>query len=60
MTEARDQHADRQSDAATAAREPEVRPEVIQDLDMPEDEDIIGGGNRCPPNSCRPLSYNTN
>jgi hypothetical protein len=60
VTEPRDHRADRQTDAATAAREPELRHEVIQDLDLPEDEDIIGAGNRCPPNSCRPLSYNTN
>jgi hypothetical protein len=60
MTEPRDRRRERDTEAATADGEPEVRPEVIQDLDMPEDEDIIGGGNRCPPNSCRPLSYNTN
>jgi hypothetical protein len=54
MTEPRDRHRERDTEAATADGEPEVRHEVIQDLDMPEVEDITGGGNRSPSNSCRP------
>jgi hypothetical protein len=45
MTEPRDKHDDRRTDAATADREPEVRPELIRDLDVPgDDDDAIRGG----------------
>jgi hypothetical protein len=60
MTKPRDIHRGRDAEAA-ADREPEVRPEVIQDLDMPDDEDIIGGGNRtCQPGTCGHAEYTFN
>jgi hypothetical protein len=44
MTEPRNTQRDRQAEAA-ADRQPEVRPEVIQDLDVTgDDADIIAGG----------------
>jgi hypothetical protein len=59
MTEPRDIHRDRETGATTADRELEVKPEVIKDLDVPDEEDIIGGEDRfsCPGNTCGPLSY---
>jgi hypothetical protein len=44
MTDPRDQHDDRPTEAMTRDREPEVRPEVIQDLDPQGDDDAIRGG----------------
>jgi hypothetical protein len=44
MTEPRDQHHDRQTNATTNDGEPEVRPEVIQDLDPQGADDVIRGG----------------
>ena len=45
MTEPRDMRRDEQTKAMTADRDPEVRPEVIQDLDVPgDDEDVIRAG----------------
>jgi hypothetical protein len=45
MTEPRDKHDDRQTDATADDREPEVRPELIKDLDVRDDDaqDITGG-----------------
>ncbi len=61
MTESRETQRERQDEAATADREPEVRPEVIQDLDVPGgDADVMGGGLRSIPPCCGPQSYNTN
>ena len=61
MTKPRDMHRERQTEATTD-RDLEVRPEVIADLDVPGDEDIIGGGNgTCQPGSCNAhLTYNQN
>jgi hypothetical protein len=54
MTEPRDNHHDRQTDAATAAREPDVRPELIKDLDVTSDDaDVMGGGTRLS-HTCHP------
>ena len=45
MTEPRDKHDDRDTEAATADPKLEVRPEVIKDLDVPADDaDVMGGG----------------
>jgi hypothetical protein len=45
MTEPRDMHRERQTNATTADPEPEVRPELIKDLDVSGDDagDIAGG-----------------
>jgi hypothetical protein len=45
MTEPRDMHDDRQTDATADYREPEVKPELIQDLDVTGDDvvDVMGG-----------------
>jgi hypothetical protein len=45
MTEPRDKHDDRQAEAMTDNPEPEVRPELIKDLDVTGDDagDIVGG-----------------
>jgi hypothetical protein len=45
MTEPRNMHRDRETEATTDDREPEVRPEVINDLDVPgDDADVIRAG----------------
>jgi hypothetical protein len=44
MTEPRDQHNDRETEAATQDREPDVRPEMIEDLDLPGEDEVIRGG----------------
>jgi hypothetical protein len=60
VTEPRGKHDDRQTGAATADREPEVRPEVIADLDIPgDDADVMGGGLRSD-TCCERISMNTN
>ena len=47
MTEPRDMHRDRETEATTADRQPEVRPELIQDLDLADDDvEVIRAG--CP------------
>jgi hypothetical protein len=52
MTEPRNLEPDREAQTH-AGREPEVRPEVIQDLDMPDDDaDIIAGGCKGTNNQC--------
>jgi hypothetical protein len=45
MTEPRDMQHQRQPTATTTDRDPEARPEVIQDLDVPaaDDANIAGG-----------------
>ncbi len=47
MTEPRDIQRERQTEAATADREPDVKPELIKDLDVPGDdaENVAGGTN---------------
>ena len=56
MTELRDMQGDRGTEVATADRELEVKPEVIQDLDLAdEDADDIRGG-RCAAEVCG-ISY---
>jgi len=44
MTEPRDMHSERDTDATTADREPEVTPEVIKDLDVTGDDADVWGG----------------
>ncbi len=52
MTEPRDTQGEVQAGAA-ADQEPEVRPELIQDLDVPgDDADDIVGGTLCFPLTC--------
>ncbi len=45
MTEPRDMHRERETEPATADQEPEVRPELIKDLDVTGDDagNIAGG-----------------
>jgi hypothetical protein len=58
MTEPRDKHHDRQTSEATAGREPEVRPNLIADLDVPgDDADVMGGGTRLS-ETCHPINTN--
>jgi hypothetical protein len=55
MTEPRDNHHDRQTDAATHDREPQVRPELIKDLDVTgDDADGIAGGCSYTTTVCEP------
>jgi hypothetical protein len=44
MTEPPDMHGERDTDAMTADREPEVRPEVIKDLDVTGDDADVWSG----------------
>jgi hypothetical protein len=55
MTEPRDKHDDRPTDATTDDREPQVKPELIKDLDVSGDDvgDIARG-------SCSSFSHGTN
>lgn len=53
MTEPRDIRRQRDTDATATDREPEVRAELIQDLDVPgDDADDIAGGTLCFPLTC--------
>ncbi len=59
MTEPRNFEPERGAQTR-ADREPEVSPEVIQDLDMTEDDlDVMGGGLRSD-TCCERISMNTN
>jgi hypothetical protein len=44
MTEPRDAHRDRDTEATTADRNPEVKPELIKDLDVTGDDADVWGG----------------
>jgi hypothetical protein len=45
MTEPRNMHRDQETNTTTAEAEPEVKPEVITDLDLAgDDADVVRGG----------------
>jgi hypothetical protein len=58
MTEPRDMHRHRETEATTAGTKLEVKPELIKDLDVPDDEDVIGGtGTRACIGTCLDQSF---